>query len=531
VLNLIVEKDVPIPMRDGLKLAANIYRPEKPGKYPVIMAFTAFGKDEVWSPKHVGWGIAFDPWSPTLTGSTTFEFEDPNFWVPHGYVILIVDARGTGRSPGTMQKADIDGSNGEQGITQLGLWARDMYDAIEWAGTQEWSNGNVGLSGVSILAFSQWRVAALNPPHLKAIIPWNGMTDYHRCVMFRGGIPDTEFDKLIASHKPPHSPAWPPPVKETPPEPAEKEEDEFLSEITLPTLIFAQWTDHMVHTRGSFRAWRKISSKHKWLYTYGRSEWAGFYTFEAHTIRKMFFDHFLKHTDNRILNIPRVRLEVLETLDSWTVRWEDDFPIPTTRYKRLYLDATDNKLKWEKNNRESKATYNSANGKAIFDFAFEQDTEVIGYMNLKLWVSPEEASDMDLFIMLKKLDADGHDVWFDSHLIPGKFPVAFGFLRLSHRELDKSKSTLWDPYLKNVIGPGENVKPGEIVQCQIPILPSSTLFRKGEALRLIISGVFAAGEIEGVPFGFKASVNKGMHSIYTGGRYNSYLLVPFITPK
>ena len=64
-----VEKDVPIPMRDGVKLAANIYRPGKPGQYPVIMAFTGFGKDGFWSEKHCGWQVAYEPGNPTVTGS------------------------------------------------------------------------------------------------------------------------------------------------------------------------------------------------------------------------------------------------------------------------------------------------------------------------------------------------------------------------------------------------------------------------------------------------------------------------------
>ena len=198
MIGIITEKDVPIPVRDGLKLAANVSRPDKPGKFPVIIAFTAFSKDVLWSPHSVGWGFADEPYSPTITGTAVFEAEDPAFWVRHEYVLIIADPRGFNRSPGKMGKADIDGSVGEVGVLSLGLWARDMYDAIEWAGTQEWSNGNVGLSGVSILAFSQWRAAALNPPHLKAFIPWEGMTDFYRDVLFRGGVPETEWGKLIS---------------------------------------------------------------------------------------------------------------------------------------------------------------------------------------------------------------------------------------------------------------------------------------------------------------------------------------------
>jgi uncharacterized protein len=532
MIGMIIEKDVPVSMHDGLNLSANVYRPDKPGTYPPIMAFTGFGKDIFWQEGFPGWGIAYDPWSPTLTGSITFEANDPAFWVPQGYVVIIVDPRGFARSPGQLRTAEIDGAVGENGILSQGLWARDMYDAIEWAARQEWSNGNVGLSGVSILAFSQWRVAGLNPPHLKAINPWEAMTDFHRDVMFPGGVPETNFTNpkgLIGSIKPQQNPAWPPPEREYPAPPEEKSEDEFLSDITLPTLICATWSSFGLHTRGAFRAYRKISSKHKWLYIHGRHEWAEFYSAEARISRKMFFDHFLKGVDDRILRMPRVRMEVRETLDKYTVRWEDDFPMPRTQYTKLYLDASDRRLKANNNSAESKASYESANGKATFDLRFEQDTELTGYMSLKLWVS-SEGDDMDLFVTARKLDRSGNEVFFDSSVAPGKWPVALGWLRLSHRKLDEDKSTSWEPYLKHVVGVGDKVKPGDVIPCEIPVLPSGTLFSKDEMLRLEVSGVYRGGEDIEMAYGYDDSVNKGMHAIYTGGRFDSHLLAPYL-PK
>jgi predicted acyl esterase len=321
--------------------------------------------------------------------------------------------------------------------------------------------------------------------------------------MFRGGIPDTEWGKMIGRHGLVHNPAWPPPEKEEIPAAVVREEDDFLADINTPALICATWSNHGVHTRGSFRAYCKISSQQKWLYTHGRQEWSEFYTAEAQTMRKLFFDHFLKGTDSRILDIPRVRLE-------------------------LYLDAIDNSLKLNKNNKQGKTSYDSANGKAVFDYKFKQDTELTGYMSLNLWVSPEKAEDMDLFITLKKFDHNGKEVFFDAWLMLGRYPVALGWLRLSHRGLNKKKSTPWEPYPEHVTGPGEKVKPGEIVPCKVPILPSATLFRKGETLKLIVSGIFGGGEINDIPYGFNASVNRGIHSIYTGGKYCYYLLVPVL---
>jgi predicted acyl esterase len=114
---ILVEKNVPVEMSDGVRLAANVFRPDKPGRFPVVMAFTPFSKD--YYGQH-------DPFGCSVM--TPFEGPDPGFWVPSGYAMVHVDERGSGRSPGM-------GTGG----------AYDFYDGIEWAGEQEWSNGNVGM--------------------------------------------------------------------------------------------------------------------------------------------------------------------------------------------------------------------------------------------------------------------------------------------------------------------------------------------------------------------------------------------------
>jgi predicted acyl esterase len=183
-------------------------------------------------------------------------------------------------------------------------------------------------------------------------------------------------------------------------------------------------------------------------------------------------------------------------------------------------------LNFDKVSQEGKVTYDSADGKALFDITFDQDTELTGHMKLKLWVSPERADDADLFIALKKLDVAGNEVYFDSWSPPGRYPVALGWLRLSQREMDEEKSTPWQPYLKHERE--LKVKPGEIVTCEIEILPSSTLFRKGETLRLVISGKY---QVESKWFGYNLRVNEGRHSIYSGGKHDSYLLIPIVPPR
>lgn len=520
---IIVEKDIPIKMRDEIKLAANVYRPDKPGKFPVIIGITFFGKDIPWSEIHSGWGIAYDTSSPTLTRTTAFEAPDPAFWVPHGYVVVLVDQRGTGRSGG-------------QPFTPFGHDAHmfnylDYYDVIEWAGIQEWSNGNVGLSGVSTFAMAQWAVASLNPPHLKAINPWEGFTSSPARQPLegeRGCIPETVFlNRHLGRNSPPHNPAFPDPEKNIVPPPW-RGSYEYLEDIIIPALVCGTWSDHFCHTRGTmggvFLAYQKISSKNKWLYTHGRQKWAEYYSSEALSIQKMFFDCFLKGTDSRILEMPKVRLEVRDTIDRWLVRFEKEWPLMHTKYTKLYLDAKTNTLNFNRIKNEAIVSYDSelTDGKVLFNIIFEEDTELTGYMKLKLWVSPEEADDMDLFVTVRKFDVNKNEILFDGWAFPSTYPVAFGLLRLSNREIDEEKSTPWQPFLtyKKV----QKVEPGEIVSCEIEIFASSTLFHKGETLGLEISGKFQ-GKTE--RYGFK-DLNKGKHSIYTGGKYDSYLLVPLI---
>ena len=239
----------------------------------------------------------------------------------------------------------------------------------------------------------------------------------------------------------------------------------------------------------------------------------------------MFFDHFLKGIDNRIVDMSPVRLELRETVDTRLVRYENEFPIDRTQYKKLYLDARTHTMDFHQVPNVEQIAYDSAKGEVVFVYTFKEDTELAGYMSLNLWVSPIETNDMDIFITVRKLDASGKRVPFYDIL---------GWLRLSCRELNSKLSTPWEPYPAGIDSlPGVScegkVMPGQIVPAQIPILPSSFVCHKGETLRLGISGIYLGNAQN--EFGFGNTVNKGDDLMYTGGKYDSYLLVPIIPPK
>jgi predicted acyl esterase len=521
---IIVEKDIYIKMRDGVKLAVNVFRPDKPGKFPVIMGLVGpYGKDvspHEYSVSRYEYVVELGLTVGTMriSEATPFEGPDPAFWVPNDYVVIHLDTRGFFKSEGEKQ-------------IHTETEMLDYYEVIEWAGTQAWSNGNVGLSGVSYYAVAQYYAASTHPPHLKAISPWEGVTDMYRDWRFPGGVPESSFAvewrkrNIVGQMTDDDIAALLDPVSN------QKKiigGNAQLEKVVAPALICASWSDHGLHTRGGFEAFKRISSEHKWLYTHGRRKWEEYYSDEALGYQKKFFDYFLKGIDNGMMNMPRIRLEVRETQDNYTVRYENEWPIARTKYKKLFLDAETGTLSLHEVKQERKASYNSGDGRAEFDVRFDQDTELTGHMKLKLWVSAEEANEMDLIVGLKKLNTNGEEVHFYGTAMSAyvRGGVARGWLRVSQRELDEEKSRPWQPFLKHQ---GEQkLKPGEIVPVEIEILPSSTLFRKNETLRLVVQG---KDLIEGPPWGwlgYRRLANRGKHSIYAGGRYDSYLLVPVI---
>ena len=525
--DIVVEQNVSVPMRDGTRLSANIFRPRTPGQYPIVMSFTAYDKNKGPSryPKLLRNSLKpdFDLGLIGVSRWTSWEGPDPAFWVPNGYAVIYVDSRGFASSegdPGTLSVQDRD----------------DFYDAIEWAGTREWSNGNVGLNGVSYLAISQWVAASGNPPHLKAIVPWEGQSDSYREVLYHGGIPEVAFTdfwsrKMRAGAN--GSPLPAPPIfrfahqrpqlmKWVQQRPATRSGID-LPKIEVPALIAATWSDHGLHSRGSFEGFKRISSDQKWLFTHGRGKWDVYYSEEALAYQKEFLDHFLKGEENGFDERAPVRLEVRETLDQYQVRFEEGWPVAGTEYRPLYLASDSSQLTHSKPQANGVVGYDSATGHAEFSLTFDEDTEITGNMKLKLWVSTYSSDDMDLFVGIQKLDREGKEVTFYGKTGYTKGPVALGWLRVSERELDVERSSPWQPILTH-----ENpqpIEPGEIVPVDIEILPSSTLFRAGETLRLIVQG---RDLFEHPSLGHGYTVNSGEHRIHTGPDYDSHLLVPVI---
>lgn len=515
---MIIERDVQIPTRFGFSLYADVFRPDDESiKAPPLLAWTPYGKHDPapLAKIYPTSGVQAD-W---LSDLTIFEAPDPVFWVGNGYAVVTIDIPGLWYA----QSAATYLSPEE---------AEAFHDAVEWAGTQAWSNGKVGLSGVSYLTVMQWRVAELNPPHLAAINPWEGWSDTYREVVRHGGVPDTSFwpyiqvrwgasDHLIedlwaeTAEHPFFDDFW-----------ASKAAD--LARIRVPAWVVGSWSDHGLHTRGTLEGFRQIASQQKWLEVHGRKKWAHYYDPRSRARQLAFFDHFLKGTSSAP-SWPTVDVEIRERYCQGRRYVSSAWPLPEVGYRKVHLCASTGALLESPPAQQASCDYDSLaeDGAAVFDVQFRVDTDIVGHIWLKVFVSADDADDLDLFVALEKLDVDGQPVGFTHYAVFEDGPLALGWLRVSHRELHPQRTTEFLPVLSHR---GESkLAPGEIVEVDVEILPSGTHFGAGETLRLRIQGrdVYRAPK----PLLYarhEDTVNRGRHRVWTGGDTASWLQLPVL---
>jgi predicted acyl esterase len=517
---MLIERDVAVPMRDGIRIFVDIYRPDGAAQgLPTLIAWGPYGKHSprgTYARFHDNGGVKPE-W---ISRHAAFEAPDPLYWTRHGYAVINVDPRGNWWSEGKATFWSTDE-------------AKDYYDLIEWVAVQPWSNGKVGCSGVSYLAIMQWQVAALRPPHLAAINPWEGYSDSYRERAKHGGIPEnlfmpqwlersiyssTEVEDVMAliERHPFYDAYW-------------KSKAPDLSKIEVPAYVVASWGDQGLHTRGTVEGFKQMSSKHKWLEVHGRNKWEYYLRPDRVEKQRAFFDHFLKGTSDEVLGWPKVNIEVRERHYVGEMRGENEFPLGRTRYTRLFLDGAARTLGALPVSRQVDVDYDANEGQAVFDHRFAEETELTGHMKLKLWVATSEGDDMDLFVAIRKLDAAGKLVPFAFFAVYDNGPVALGWLRVSHRELDPARSRDYQPWLAHQRE--LRLKPREFVPVDIEILVSSTLFRAGESLRVVIQGRDFYGLTSWGPMiGHGPLRNTGRHIVRSGGSYDSHLLVP-VVPK
>lgn len=477
---VLVERDVAVVVRDGITLRVNVHRPPREGPVPVLISAHPYGKDKLCRIEGGRTHLAFQYRIMQQTGPvshstlTGWEAPDPEWWVKRGYAVINADLRGAGTSEGT-------------GELVSDLEATDIYDLIEWAAAQEWSSGKVGLLGVSYLAMSQYKVAALRPPSLAAICPWEGLTDVYRDFARRGGVVNDGFYRLWAvatgraarlrvdllaeqRRRPLLDEFWASLVPD-------------LANIEVPMLVCASFSDSDLHTQGSFRAFQRAGSTEKFAYTHRAGKWATFYGEPALAVQKAFFDRYLCGTD--VPPPPRLRLEVREDRDTIAeVREEHEWPLARTSWEPLHLGET-GRLRQDPPAAAGRLSFDATREAAVFSYTFEADTELTGPMSARLWLELESSDDIDLCVGVEKWRAGRH-VDFEGSYGFTRDRVATGWQRASLRELHHEQSTVGQPV--HTFRQSEPLRPGQVVVLDVALVPSATLFRAGEQLRLVIAG-------------------------------------------
>jgi predicted acyl esterase len=504
-----IDWDVPIPMDDGVVLRADVFRPIGDGQHPPLLTYGPYAKGLAFQDGYPdAWKAMVRDHPDVAAGSSNlyqnWEVADPEKWVPHGYACVRVDSRGCGRSPGL-----IDPFSKRE--------TRDIATCIAWAGQRQWSNGKVGLNGISYYAINQWQVASLQPPHLAAMCVWEGAADWYRDTSHHGGIyctfwanwydmqvksvqhglgdrgprsrvtgdlvcgPETLSDAELAANRcnfgadllahpleddysNARSPDW--------------------SRVTVPFLSAANWGGQGLHARGNFEGFMRAASPQKWLEVHGIEHWTHFYTDYGRELQKRFFDHFLKGEENDWENQPYVLLQVRH-VDHFERRYENDWPLSRTQWTKFYLDLSEGALLPEPPSGSATCTFEAMGpGITLLTPPLSSEIEITGPSAVKLFLS-SSTEDADIFGALRVFSSDMQEVVFQGAIDPHT-PIGQGWLRSSHRKLDLTLSKPWRPY--HTHDERQPLKPGVPFELDVEIWPTSIVVPAGYRIALTIRG-------------------------------------------
>lgn len=507
---MLIEWDAAIAVDDGVVLRADVFRPAGKGKYPAILNYGPYAKGHAFQDsRKFAWERMIKQKPEVAAGTSNkyanWEVVDPEKWVTDGYAVVRVDSRGTGRSPGFVDP-----------------WSpretRDLYECIEWAAAQDWCSGKVGLNGISYFAMNAWQVAALSPPHLAAVCAWEGAADHYRETCYHGGI----YSEFISNWYPraivpvQHGIGGRGPRSRITGEPVagpetlgdaelrnnrrdiiasaldhpldddyHRERTPDLEKITVPFLSAANWGGQGIHPRGNFEAFMRAPAKQKWLEAHGDTHWLEFYTDYGVRLQKRFFGHFLKGEDTGWSKQPAVQLLVRHPGEKFVERHETEWPIARTQWTKFYLDPDNRKLVREPIKNAARVDYDAMGEGLTFRMGpLEEPMEITGPMAAKLFVS-SSTRDADVFLILRVFGPDGSEVTFQGAQDPHT-PIAQGWLRASHRKLDRKRSLPYRPF--HTHDEVQLLTPGAPVELDIELWPTCIAAPAGYSVALTIRG-------------------------------------------
>ncbi|MPZ87713.1 MAG: CocE/NonD family hydrolase [Nitriliruptorales bacterium] len=567
-----IDWDVPVEMDDGLVLRADVYRPIEEGQYPVILSYGPYAKNltfEMGYPDQ--WRLMCEEHPDVPAGSTNkyqaWEVVDPEKWVPEGYACVRVDSRGAGRSPGY-----LDCFSPRE--------TKDFFDCIEWAGTQPWSTGKVGLNGISYYAINQWHVATLQPPHLAAMCAWEGAADWYRDATHHGGILSTFWDRWYPhqvtnvqyglGERGPRNPSnglliagdealsdeelvrnrgdLGEEILEHPlDDQYHRDRSPEWEKVVTPLLSAVSLAGHGLHPRGNYEGFLRAASKKRYLEIHGLEHWTHFYTDYGRELQLRFFNWYLKGEGDWEERQPRVLRQRRWPGERFELQEEDEWPFSRTQWTKLYFDMRDPSeltLTPVQPSGNGSVTYEGlGEGIEFWTPPFEEEIEWAGPFAAKLFVA-SEAEDADLFLVVRMWDPHGEEVVFKGTVDPHT-PIAQGWLRASHRKLDPGLTQEWRPY--HTHDETQKLTPGEVYELDVEIWPTGIVIPEGYRMSLQVrgrdyeyppalqqqpkigwfpltgSGPFLHDDPRDRPpevFGGKVTVHAG-----------SYLLVPVVPPK
>jgi predicted acyl esterase len=572
---MIAEKDVAVPMRDGVNLSIDIYRPDSTEKFPALLAFSIYNKD-LQGPDVAKTLPPQPAWSSLWAG--LLEAGDTKFFVSRGYIHVIGSPRGVGKS---------DGGGSRQ-------W--DSYDLIEWIAAQPWCDGNVGMVGISGFGAEQFHVARQNPPHLKAIFPLDPRGAYGVMGSFREEYPGGVlhfFRYLImhfaAMHQTKGKPGALPPEKESlwqeamnnpdyrmyphiynvltqkgqhmPPyfdlltdpydkEAAIRDAEQALERIKVPTYTGAGWYayTYKTHLNGAQNYFEKISAPKKLLFTGPAHHERPFHSFHGEILR--WHDHWLKNIDTGIMSEPPVRYWVMGA-NEW--RSGSDWPLPETQWTKFYLkswerlqatpftpSSVDDELPPDAFAQMPPTQTNVVQKLRYMTDPLPEDLLIAGPAVLNLFAAIDQ-EDTNWIIALKDVgpDASVRTVREGERELPQDVherELTRGWLKASHRAIDPTRSKPGRPWHPLTRQAQNKVVPGEITEYAIEILATANMFRRGHRICIEIAsadmptGVGGATNAEYVPNHICSSTTT-LHKIYHDAQRPSHLLLPIIPQR
>lgn len=543
-------RDVRIPTRDGSYLVADVFRPIAAGSYPVLLRQSVYGRafqigsahneaemlaseerEAAWFEKNT------DDLNPYFRCSETAVSANSSAWVPQGYVVVRVDGRGVGKTPGSLNVF----SRQE---------ALDYYDAIEWAARQTWSNGKVGLYGGSYNATTQWNVAALNPPSLQAMAAIASDADAYRDLAYQGGIflenyrrwwwKDTvgparnknsdavDFIAGLESHP------WDDGHYHGEGQGAILSAD--FSKIHIPVITAVSQTG-FIHARAGFEAFAELPSPAKQLLVLD-ANYSEYMFVDCQSDLEAFFSRHLKGQMPSQEQLP-VRM-IMRTGDG-AFEWQNaaTWPLPDTEYRELFLNANGvtniGTIAADAPVQQGHIAY-SADVKAakhlpmaVFESGPLPETlELAGHFRATLWVASTTA-DADIFVAIRVMEGD-REVQYQTRAPGTRAPLTLGCLKVSHRATDPTRSSKERPWHTHREEDALPLSLDEVVKIDVELLAATGSILKGRRFRVEISPVEGPGGIPGWERAYDESYHRGaVNSIFTGGLYASSITIPVIS--